>query len=84
MLIKFESEAIEHLLRKLPTAQQRINARKKIKEITAKSINQEIEIQRGMLREMRSESESLKRGIYAEISRLEQIKLEMEAGMYGF
>lgn len=84
MLFTFDTTAVVHLISKLPTSQQRINARKKIKEIAGLSIDAEIEKNREVLRSMRSESEILKRGVYAEISRLERVKLEMEAGGYGF
>ncbi len=84
MLITFESNAIVHLINKLPTSQQRINARNKIKEIATKSLDKEIQIKKDVLRELRSESESVKRNVYAEISKLEQVKLAMMAGEYGF
>ena len=53
MLMTFESTAIVHLIGKLPTAQQRINARKKIKEMAAKSFDDAILVQKEILREMR-------------------------------
>lgn len=84
MLFTFDTNAVIHLIGKLPTSQQRINARKKIKEIVTISVNSEITTQKEILRSMRSESESAKRGVYAEISRLETIKLTMNAGDYGF
>lgn len=84
MLFTFDTDAVVHLISKLPTSSQRINARKKVKEIAVRSIDAEIEKNRECLRAMRSESESSKRHIYAEMSRLERIKLEMNAGEYGF
>lgn len=84
MLFTFDTDAVVHLINKLPTAQQRINARKKVKEIASRSIDSEIAKNREVLRSMRSESESLKRGVYAEISKLEQVKLKMNAGEFGF
>lgn len=84
MLINFESEAIVHLINKLPTSNQRINARKKIKEIAFKSFDAEILRKKEILRELRSESESIKRNIYADISRLEIEKMKIISGEYGF
>ena len=84
MLFTFDTNAVVHLINKLPSSQIRINARKKVKEIVSISIDAEIAKQKEILRSMRSESESAKRGVYAEISRLETIKLTMNAGDYGF
>lgn len=84
MLFTFDTDAAVYLISKLPTAKQRINARRKIKEIACKSIDAEIEKKRELIRSMRSESENSKRGVYAEISKLERVKLEMNAGEYGF
>ena len=85
MLITFDSKSVIHLINKLPTAQQRINARQKIKEITSKAIDDEISKYIDILRdELRHESESIKRDTYARISSLEISKLKMNAGEYGF
>ena len=74
MLVTAESNAIIYLISLLPTAHKRINARNKFKEMTIKSIDAEILRNRELLRELRSESESAKRGVYQEISRLEATK----------
>lgn len=62
---------IEALVRRLPTSRKRINARKRIKEETNKIINLEIQKKKELLRSLRSESESAKRGVYADITKLE-------------
>lgn len=84
MLITIEADAVAWAISKLPTSQQRINARNKVKEIACKSIDEEILKKKDLLRSLRSESEASKRGIYADISKLEITKLEMLAGKYGF
>lgn len=84
MIIKFESEAICHLIRKLSGSQARINARHKIKEITVKSLKDESNKKRELIRSLVSESESVKRPIWAEISKIENHILEIEAGKFGF
>lgn len=83
MLITFESEAIEHLLWCLKTPQLRINARARIRNMTVISLDNAISVEKDLLRSLRSESDSVKRGVYAEISRLERVKLELLAGDYG-
>lgn len=84
MLITFETTAIIYLINKLPTSQQRINARKKIKEIAIKEFDSEILKKKDRLRELRSESELVKRSTYSEISDLEIQKLKIISGEYGF
>lgn len=84
MLITFESDAVIHLINKLPTSTQRINARKKIKAMVGKTIDAEIAKHKETLRRLRSEPESAKRSVLALISGLEITKLEMESGKYGF
>lgn len=84
MLFTFDTDAVVHLISKIPTSQLRINARNKIKKMASKSIDAKIQEHKELLRSLRSESESIKRGVYADISKLEQVKPEMNAGVYGF
>lgn len=84
MIIQFESEAICHLIRKISGSQARINARKKIKEIAIKSLKQEADKKRELIRSLVSEHESIKRPIWAEISKIENHILEIESGKFGF
>lgn len=67
----YSEDEIEALVRSLPTSRKRINARKRIKEETNKIINSEIQKKKELLRSLRSESESAKRGVYADITKLE-------------
>jgi len=84
MIIQFESEAVCHLIRKISGAQARINARNKIKEITVKSLKEEADKKRDLIRSLISESETVKRPIRAEISKIEIHILEIESGKFGF
>lgn len=70
----YSEDEIESLVRKLPTLRKRKNARASLRTQTNKILDEMILVHLDTLREMRSESDSLKRGVYAEISRLERMK----------
>lgn len=71
----YNEEEIERLVRNLPTPKRRINARKRLKAATNALIDSLILEKRELIRSLRSESESVKRPIYAEITQLEIKKL---------
>ena len=77
MLLVIDSVAISALLRRIPTSQKRINARQKFREICCDAIDEAIKKEKDLLRSLRSESESVKRGVYENISRLEIEKMKV-------
>ena len=84
MLINFESSAIEHLIRQIPTSKKRTNARNKIKSLCNTAFDHQIQIEKETLRSLRSESDRVKRIVYKRISDLEIEKLKINSGDYGF
>lgn len=74
----YSTEEIEKLVRKLPTSRKRINARKRIKNMTNAVLDKLIAENKELLRSLRSESEGAKRSVYAKISQYERLKHEIK------
>jgi len=75
-------DAIDVIVRKLPTSQKRINARRRLRKATNQAINVQIEIQRCEIRKQKAHGikNCALREAYADISHLEYQYLYSRTG----